>query len=139
MEEGEEIYINYGQSTIPAWRCLFSYGFVPPSENVYEDDAAEVVLDDMMVVEVGPTEIPYELVQYEAKQLGLDQGEDVEFTPETGQRIVDRVAAAAKLLETVHDSGNDSYVSRFVDSLRESNRRTLLACAGGLREFLEEM
>lgn len=29
LEAGEEVLIDYGESTIPAWKCLMSYGFVP--------------------------------------------------------------------------------------------------------------
>ena len=175
-----EIFINYGStSTQPAWKCLFSYGFVPLSSssttsddgsqsedsvpNVYEDDLAELIVNDKKDpsrnarFEIGPTEIPYELVRFEAIQSGQfhpnDNGgeEDFDFTPEIGQRIVDRILLAAKELDdnnnndTSSSSNNDglkkdvSVAASLVGNLRESNRRTLLACAGGLREYLSEL
>jgi hypothetical protein len=141
IEADNEVFINYGTSTSPAWKCLFSYGFVPVSEAIYEDDAAEIIVDGMRI-EAGPTEIPFELVRYEAEKLGLhNDGEELEFTAEIGQKIVDRVVAAAKELENTPTSqgDDDNSAIRSIADLRESNRRTLLACAGGLREFLEDM
>jgi hypothetical protein len=142
IEADSEVFINYGGSTSPAWRCLFSYGFVPLSEDIYEDDEAEIILDGMRI-EVGPTEIPFQLVQFEAEKLGMyKEGEELEFTAEIGQKIVDRIVGAAKDLDknTLTGPGDDdSAATRSIADLRESNRRTLLACVGGLREFLENM
>ena len=183
----EELFINYGDySTRPAWKCLFSYGFVPPylsssllNNNgnekeeavplVYEDDAADITLNDdekqqNFIVEVGPTELPYELVRYEAIKIRNrnesndnkeeeeeEEEEEVSFTPEIGLRIVQRLLTAAKQLEndtsttTTTTTKTSSSVSlsslagyRSVLELRESNRRTLLACAEGLKEFMME-
>ena len=143
IDANNELLINYGDSTKPAWRSLFSYGFVPLSEDIYEDDAAEITLvENGMTIEVGPTEIPFELVQYEAQHCDeYEEGQEIEFTPEIGHKIVDSITIAAKALEKKHSSENDANLAayRSIDALRESNRRTLLACAGGLREFLEEM
>ena len=137
-----ELYINYGDSTQPAWKCLFSYGFVPRTEDVYEDDVAELIVDDLRF-EIGPTEIPFELVQYEAERLGLRKPgqEGLEFTSEIGQNIIDRVVNAAKGLATIPICGQDkdTLSSRLLADLRQANQRTLLACAGGLREYIKEL
>jgi hypothetical protein len=142
IDAENEVFINYGGSTQPAWKCLFSYGFVPLSDDVYEDDTEELIVDGMRF-EVGPTEIPFELVQYEAEKLGqYTPGEgELEFTAEIGQSIIDRVVDAAKELSasSANDQEENTVPPRLVAGLREANRRTLLACAGGLREYLEEL
>ena len=142
ISAGEQVFINYGGSTQPAWRCLFSYGFVPLSEDIYEDDLADLIVDGMRF-EMGPTEIPFELVQYEAEQLGnYNPEEELEFTPEIGNKIVERIVNAAKDLEPISVLADDNEIAAslsLVADLRESNRRTLLACAGGLREYLEDL
>merc|ERR1719232_452662 len=55
----EEILIDYGDSTRPAWKCLSSYGFVPQQE---EDSIAEVFMDGVRY-EVGPYTIPVDMVE----------------------------------------------------------------------------
>ena len=61
INANEEV-IDYGnQSTRPAWKCLMSYGFVPSSE----DDTSKLILEEeKIIIEVGPTELPFELIQY---------------------------------------------------------------------------
>ncbi|KAL3936570.1 MAG: hypothetical protein SGBAC_008139 [Bacillariaceae sp.] len=144
----QEVLISYGTtSTAPIWRCLFSYGFVPSVDEVYQHNVVEIVLDDYYRVEVSPTEIPFELVQYQAQQLGLtgENAEDVEFTPEIGKAIVEQLRDCAKQSEL--NQGNDNNpksldsipqeTMELINALKESRRRTLLACAGGLQEYLD--
>mmetsp|Transcript_39009 Transcript_39009/g.57396 ORF Transcript_39009/g.57396 Transcript_39009/m.57396 type:complete len:401 (-) Transcript_39009:486-1688(-) len=140
IDADRQVFINYGGSTQPAWKCLFSYGFVPLSEDVYEDDSAELIVDGMRF-ELGPTELPFELVQFEAERSGqYTPGEELEFTAEIGQSIVDRLMDAAKDLKgPPNEEENNRVDISSVRDLREANRRTLLACAGGLREYLEEL
>jgi len=138
-----QVLIDYGASTRPAWRCLFSYGFVPTGEDVYESDLAEVRLEPGDgVLEVGPTELPYELVYYEAAKLGKigNNDEDFEFDASIGQSIVNRLVATTQALsaEITGEDETTTAASRLIHDLKESNRRTLLASAGGLRDFLEE-
>ena len=141
IDADAEIFINYGSSTHPAWKCLFSYGFVPLSDDCYETDTAELVVDNMRF-EVSPTDIPFELIQHETKV--FDQtipDEEIELTLETGQRIIDHIMDSAKNLKSVSSEklfGEECSASLLLKDLKESNRRTLLACAGGLREFLDE-
>ncbi|CAJ1937858.1 unnamed protein product [Cylindrotheca closterium] len=148
----EEVLISYGaSSTTPIWRCLFSYGFVPSVDDIYEYNVVEIALDDYYRFEVSPTEIPFELVQYQAKKQGIavDNPEDIEFTPEIGKAIVEQLRDCAKRLE-VSQGSRGSMESRIrstdsmpqetmelINLLKESHRRTLLACAGGLQEYLE--
>uniref|UniRef100_A0A448ZK75 SET domain-containing protein n=1 Tax=Pseudo-nitzschia multistriata TaxID=183589 RepID=A0A448ZK75_9STRA len=151
----DQVCISYGGSTVPAWRRLFSYGFCDTSGGdgdgfaVYEDDTVEIVLEDRFRFEVSPTEIPGELIQYQAQQAaGIDSDEplDIELTPEIGLAIVDHLTNAAanskrKRDEAINAATNSSEESlsvplRLVGDLHESHRRTLLTCAGGLREYL---
>ena len=148
----QEVLISYGASSnTPIWRCLFSYGFVPSVDDIYEHNVVEIVLDDYFRFEVSPTEIPFELVQYQAQKLGLagDNPEDVEFSPGIGKAIVEKLRDCAKQLEV--NAGNDDSresgiqspdsmpqeTMELINSLNESHRRTLLACAGGLQEYSE--
>ena len=143
----EEVYISYGSAaTQPAWKCLFSYGFVPEYRDqdgisVFEDDVAEITLEDGRITEVGPTEIPFDLVAYEAERLGqLSPNGEVEFTKEIGECIVAKVESAAKELVDFesHATTTSEEAVRLAATLRNSNVRTLRACAGGLRDFIQE-
>mmetsp|Transcript_11483 Transcript_11483/g.24490 ORF Transcript_11483/g.24490 Transcript_11483/m.24490 type:complete len:244 (+) Transcript_11483:115-846(+) len=171
MDANEQVCIHYGKSTVPAWKRLFSYGFCDTggSSNsgddddggfaVYEDDAVEIVLGDRFRFEISPTEIPGELIGYQAQQQmqknraddGADDGDDVpadvEFTPEIGRGIVDQLTMVASGLERKRDdvanaaaTSEDSSMAtslKLVADLHESHRRTVLTCAGGLREYLQ--
>jgi hypothetical protein len=144
IEQDGEVLISYGTSTMPVWRCLFSYGFVPSVDEIWEHNIAELVMKEedggCQRFEVSPTEIPFGLIQYHAKK---DDVDNVEFTPEIGWAIIDQLTDAAKALGSrSYDNDNaDSSTSlttlQLVADLRESHRRTLLACAGGLRDFIE--
>eukprot|EP00980_Cylindrotheca_fusiformis_P018458 scaffold6103_cov116-Cylindrotheca_fusiformis.AAC.4 len=136
MEAGEEVYIHYGSATMPVWKCLFSYGFVPSGEDVYEHNCAEIVVDQYRF-EVSPTEIPFELVQYQAQKMGYENLENVEFTPEIGNAIVKELQSSARALEQATQTDIPTETLQLVNRLIESHRRTLLACAGGLTEFME--
>jgi len=133
-----QVFISYGAaSTQPSWRCLFSYGFVPDSTDIYEDDIAELVIDGIRF-EINPSEIPFELVQLEAQRDDTQGSEDdVVFTPRIGKRIVQYLREAAEDLRQRNEEETTTIASQLAAKLRESNRRTLLACAGGLQEYIE--
>ena len=143
IEQDGEVLISYGTSTMPVWRCLFSYGFVPSVDEMWEHNVAELALKEedggCQRFEVSPTEIPFELIQYHARE----DVENVEFTPDIGWAIIDQLTDAAEALGSrSYDNDNaDGSTSptmlQLVADLRESHRRTLLACAGGLRDFTE--
>mmetsp|Transcript_18441 Transcript_18441/g.21216 ORF Transcript_18441/g.21216 Transcript_18441/m.21216 type:complete len:479 (+) Transcript_18441:48-1484(+) len=168
----DEVFISYGSSTQPAWKCLFSYGFVPVPANddneVYETDAAELKVVDtdgtILRFEVSPVDIPLELIRYEATGSAWNKDQTTEqclanpveeemglLTVDVGNRILERirVAAAADNGGTlkdgdgggVTDDGQEVVAASvaLLADLRESNRRTLLACASGFQEFLDEM
>ena len=121
---------------------LFSYGFVPSVEDIFEFFSAEILVDNYRF-EVSPTEIPFELVQYQAQKLGADNNsENIEFTPDIGLAIVKELVTSAKELDDEGKPNNQSQHSKttqqLIDSLRESHRRTLLACAGGLQDFIDQ-
>jgi hypothetical protein len=81
LRQGDEVLIDYGPSTQPAWRCLLSYGFVPyyrripapgessssssssssPDDDEDEENVAEVYMDGIRF-EVGPSSIPVDMV-----------------------------------------------------------------------------
>lgn len=62
----EQVLIDYGDSARPEWKCLASYGFVPPfqqggSEDDDDEHVAEVYIGGVRY-EVGPTTIPEDMV-----------------------------------------------------------------------------
>ena len=122
---------------------LFSYGFVPSVEDIFEFFTAEILVDNYRF-EVSPTEIPFELVQYQAKKLGGDNDstENIEFTPDIGLAIVKELVTSAKALNEERKPNKESQHSKttqqLIDSLRESHRMTLLACAGGLQDYIDQ-
>lgn len=90
MAMDEEVLIDYGPSTRPAWRCLLSYGFVPttttyissPTEEkndmkeamvVDEDETAEVYMGGQRY-EVGSTSIPFDMVIAVVSSLQAEEG-----------------------------------------------------------------
>jgi hypothetical protein len=75
LNANEQILIDYGGAARPAWKCLASYGFVPPFEQSKDDNngdnddpydneeehVAEVFIGGVRY-EVGPTTIPQDMV-----------------------------------------------------------------------------
>ena len=157
IEADKEVLIHYGSSTMPVWKCLFSYGFIPSIDEMYEHSTAEIIIvddddDDDCTnrFEVSPTEIPFELVQYYAKNLGYREEdlENVEFTSEIGLAIVEQLETSIKALEkittvvndddkNIQNSESSSLSLQLVKDLRESHRRTLVTCVEGLKEYME--
>jgi len=147
IDSDEEILIHYGSSTMPVWKCLFSYGFIPSIDDVYEHNMAEIIIDDRYRFEISPIEIPFELIQYQAKKLGYKDGENIELTSEIGHAIVDQLETSIETLEkamvdisddkNIH-SESSSLSFQLGNNLRESHRRTLITCLYGLKEYIEE-
>ena len=120
-------------------------------EDIYEHFTAEIIVDNYRF-EVTPTEIPFELVQYQAQKLGTGCDDDddanyenVEFTPDIGLAIVNELLNSAKELgrfneerKTKNQSEFSKTTEQLIQSLKESHRRTLLTCAGGLQDYVEQ-
>ena len=116
LRQGDEVLIDYGPSTQPAWRCLLSYGFVAPGESSSssnpdeeedEENVAEVYMDGIRF-EVGPSSIPVDMVaaamaslkeQQSGGTIGaplLDDDEsEIALTPEVALRIARRISDVA--------------------------------------------
>jgi len=147
IDADEEVLIHYGSSTIPVWKCLFSYGFIPSIDDVYEHNMAEIIIDDRYRFEISPMEIPFELIQYQAKKLRHKDGENIELTSEIGHAIVDQLETSIETLEkAMVDTSDDKNIHseslslsfQLGNNLRESHRRTLITCLYGLKEYIEE-
>lgn len=156
----EEVLIDYGESSRPAWRCLLSYGFVPQynripgphegatAESDAEDNVAEVYMDGIRY-EVGPSQIPFDMVAsaFRSDHPVDDDEDSVALTPEVALKLATRISdwAYHLLLEPEDDLYDDHPAatptpfqvisSRAAASLRWSQHRVLTACALGLREF----
>jgi hypothetical protein len=133
LKAGEEVLIDYGESARPAWKCLFSYGFVPQYNHIpdpgdssgsgeeEEDDdenenVAEVFMDGIRY-EVGPSSIPVDMVAAASPFLFASadaKGEEPEeteiaLTPEVALKIARRISDVAYhlLLEPESDMYDD--------------------------------
>jgi hypothetical protein len=105
--ENSELFISYGDSTRPGWRCLVSYGFLPifdtsAPENADADDSmhsAEVFLEGRRF-EVGPTSVPQDLVYAMAQAVdpGVKEDSSATLTPEIAVRLAQRLSEAAFLM-----------------------------------------
>jgi len=78
MKKGDEVLINYGESTRPAWRCLASYGFIPDDKDTDDEedngDVAEVFMDGIRY-EVGKSTVPMDMVVAAAAAIAAENGE----------------------------------------------------------------
>lgn len=84
IASNEQVTIDYGESARPAWKCLASYGFVPEykhSNNDEDDDdanndnVAEIYMDGARY-EVGPSTVPFDLVEAVSASLGKTENEN---------------------------------------------------------------
>eukprot|EP00977_Amphora_coffeiformis_P006369 scaffold1353_cov161-Amphora_coffeaeformis.AAC.41 len=98
-----EVFISYGASTKPSWRCLASYGFVPPyspEEEEYQDGdedmthSAEVFLQGMRY-EVGPGSVSQELVDAMAECMDPTVQRPALLTTQVALRLAQRISEAA--------------------------------------------
>ena len=148
---GQEVTIDYGHSAKPAWRCLVSYGFVTTQQT--NDNVAEVYLDGFRY-EVGPSTIPYELVQAEEHAMlqnghmtGKTVTEETSLTPHIALSLSKRISDVAfqLILENQDPKGtkglnpenhpDNDMSKRLAEALRRSHHRTLLDCAIGLQDW----
>jgi hypothetical protein len=111
LDANEEVLIDYGESTRPAWKCLLSYGFVPQlNEHTQGENLAEVYMMGTRY-EVTTDTIPVGMVAAVAasvvgdsplQQDGDDghgiqtsndiQPEDIVLTPDVARKIARRIS-----------------------------------------------
>lgn len=154
VRANEEALIDYGDSARPAWKCLSSYGFVPRpklasgQEEKYdmqreEEEQAEVWLDGVRY-EVGPSIVPFEMVEavaesLKAESLENDKEEELFMTPEIALTLAKRVSEVSFQLlvePTGAEASKDDISKTLAQALRWSHHHTLLACAIGLRDWV---
>jgi SET domain len=114
LQADEEVLIDYGDSTKPAWKCLLNYGFVPQyrlphdddeevedeDENNEDDNVAELYLDGHRY-EVGPSTIPVEMVSAVCAQQNNNAKDDdcqVELTPDIAKHLARRISEVSMYL-----------------------------------------
>jgi SET domain-containing protein len=141
----DEILIDYGESsTVPAWRCLTSYGFLPDFDERDGRNAVEILVDGVRA-NVGGDSVPFELVEAAAICLAredgrtLEEGENI-FTPALTLRIADRATEEAQqLLSKSRDlelaTEEDTYSLNLAAALRLSQHKVLTSWSAGLREY----
>ena len=161
ISKNEEILIEYGDSTRPAWRCLASYGFVPeyrittPDEEWEgeEDESVAEVFMEGNRYEVGSHTVPFDMVETATLSLRNelstkdcdrnDESEEVTYlSADVALRIAKRVSDAAFQLlvepnnnELIENDPEAIISYRNAASLRWSQHKVLLACAVGLRDY----
>jgi len=147
---GEEIFLDYGDSAIPSWQCLVSYGFVPNfntgddnlhKQATYDDDedededVAEVFMDGFRY-EVTASTVPFEMAQaasaaLKAKGMGSvhynpdEAADENPLTPEVALHIAKRISDVAFDLILEHEEnehGGDSPSSDMQAALAASLR-----------------
>ena len=110
IDANSEVFISYGASTKPSWRCLVSYGFVPPydpAEEEYDEEAQEMIHSaelflEGMRYEVGPGSVSQELVDAMAECVDPSVQKPALFTSEIALRLAQRISEASfqMLLDT---------------------------------------
>ena len=144
----EEVLVDYGSHTRPAYNCLNHFGFVPAHGNE-EDDSTEFFVGGRKF-EVGPSTIPLEMVEM-MNVLASDEGDDLsegvsELTPEVALVLADRLSEVGfQLLLDPEALGafadDDEMISpdivigaELAASLRFYHHQVLLACSFALRD-----
>jgi hypothetical protein len=167
ISQDDEVKMDYGASARPAWKCLFSYGFVPEYKRTTKDaeggeNLAEVYMKGVRY-EVADDSVPIDMVADATPTPWVDeddsdpQSNENVLTPDIALRIAERIADAAYYLllepEQILD-GHESDLEEDPDeipptpfeviskqlaaSLRWSQHRILLTCAAGLTHFAKE-
>jgi hypothetical protein len=122
LEPGEQIFIDYGVSARPAYRCLASYGFVPAAaaglgiseeeEDDDDDDVAEVYIDGSRY-EVTRSTVPEDIVLAVAPGpssvgSGSAAAAGAALTPDRAIRLASRLSDVAYQL-LLNPLGHESF------------------------------
>jgi len=164
IDDNEEVLFNYGPSAKPSWKCLLNYGFVPrhiQSEHCGDDGdcVAEVFLDGNRY-EVGPANIPFELVEAASPPELLRHGEDITLTSAIALKLAKRISTVSyyllvddkRRLQNNENNGYEDFLClddeldfiestedllswQLAASLRWSQHRILCDCAKGLQAW----
>lgn len=140
ISENDQIYIDYGKSARPTWRCLQSYGFIPNYKTQGQEDELFEGSDECVAevfynggrYEVSTHTIPTDLVEAAyaayleeekgAEAFGTSESESDEnepgniFPPEVALRLAKRISDAAFDLVIEHpesDSNKNDEVTSF--------------------------
>ena len=116
IDPGQQIFLDYGSSTRPSWRCLLHYGFVP--DEISDQDTATISVDGTKYQVTG-SRVPYDLVEALASAEGFSADEPA-FMPEVAMRLAQIASLAAN--EVLHSQSSIPQLN----SLRESQRKVLL-------------
>lgn len=149
ISQDEEVFIDYGESTRPSWKCLSSYGFVPDSRYAATEDeeskhVAEVYIEGNRY-EVQPDSIPEDMVAYVAASIDptFDPEEPVNLTRELAVHMARRISDVAYqlILEPSYVDTSEAVEAETIlayqlaAELRWNQHRILMACSEGLRDF----
>mmetsp|Transcript_22276 Transcript_22276/g.34140 ORF Transcript_22276/g.34140 Transcript_22276/m.34140 type:complete len:505 (-) Transcript_22276:89-1603(-) len=146
---GEELLIDYGDSARPEWKCLSSYGFVPKScaildeDDVVEDCSSAEIYMNGKRYEIGPSVVPTDLVLDVADTLRAETGvyidEENPLTADVALSIAKRVSdVAGDLLDFEPEEGRspaEQQAFEVAAQFRRSQHDILTSCAAGLREY----
>jgi len=156
IQKDEEVLIDYGDCSRPAWRCLANYGFLTDEE---ENESAELFLDGIPY-EVRSDSIPFEIVEAATHSLleeergatAFTPDDEIKLSPEVALQISKRASDAAfhllqepnmNLQESIdkqNSSGKEASFESFLPaklaaSLRSRQAQALRECSVGLQDF----
>ena len=129
----EQVFIDYGDSARPHWRCLASYGFVPEySEQDEDTNVAEVYVHGKRF-EVGPSTIPVDLVEtvealsiseghYEPHHSVDDKSEAI-LSPSIATRISKRLRQVAFQLVLGPINEEEELATMYEDAVDENDEQ----------------
>jgi SET domain len=142
IPKGTELLIDYGESTRPSWRCLFSYGFVPNYDDDENDDdePTELVVDGISY-RIEPKTLPYELVEAASKCSGISEGNSqgvLDLTPAICNYLVGIAVEQAQQQQFALPTTKtpNSHAERLICDLRNQRRNALLKLARRLQEYI---
>lgn len=135
IRNSDELSIHYGDaSTKPPWRCLVSYGFVPPLGN---EEQVEVVLNDRRFV-IHETEVPEDLVAMYSSgdEVLLDDVAAFAISDALEDYRQNKVSRFIRLTESYEPMNENAAASkRLALELLNRNEYVVRLCATNLRQW----
>ena len=104
IEADNEVLINYGDSAKPEWKCLSSYGFVPSSPCLVDEDHDEDFSSTEFYMNgkryeinssIIPTDLVLDVAYFLRAEEGVEVDEDNPLSPAVAKHIAARVSDVA--------------------------------------------
>jgi len=109
MEANEEVNISYGDQNLTPWKCLASYGFVPPFDEAHA--TAEISINGVWG-ELTAGNLPYQLIEASYKHLGNTQANEKDGIQLTAPIVIHVTDTARKTALTLEENEDDAISSQ---------------------------